>query len=561
MATSPSITQLVLDYLLHEQAGQIAVVCLLLLGLIWILDNGPKSKLATGRWGGAREKAAARFKAHQQMWHRVFNKVALYIVSPRYQGDKRPLYFPDLQRGLLTVGAPGVGKTESCISPLVRSSLEQGYPVILLDGKYPTESSRHAAYARHLGYDVKVFAPGFPESEICNILDFLKDGEDGEMAAQLAKVLDKNFRKSTRDSDPYFEEAGQQLIQAALQLAKTTLFSDLLMVGSILILSDLGKRVEAASDMNPFIRMAFMSLRAVKESEKTVASIAGTATNYFQRFINRRIINSFVGKTSFPLDMQGRQLLILGLDKEKQEALSPLIAVVLHLMVTRNVSQRRHEPLIVVLDELPTIHVDVVKWLNWYRENGLVLILGIQNIAQLEQSYGKEAARSIVGACSTKVLFNPGEVSSAKLLSDLLGDQVILERQRSKTRGRRQRSTSISEQHRVRKLFEPSQFLRLPPGKCILLSPGHRSKGEIGIPLKVKITIPTTETRKSEVSVKRWPQLRRWLIQQRQHREIGPTDIEQRMALAETLLPPITSSPIETAAQLGQLGKDLENSF
>jgi type IV secretory pathway TraG/TraD family ATPase VirD4 len=69
------------------------------------------------------------------------------------------------------------------------SWIEQGFPAIVYDFKYPTMSSRFAVYAKERGYEVTVFAPGCPESAICNPLDFIADQEDGLRAGQFAQTL------------------------------------------------------------------------------------------------------------------------------------------------------------------------------------------------------------------------------------------------------------------------------------------------------------------------------------------------------------------------------------
>ena len=43
-----------------------------------------------------------------------------------------------------------------------------------------------------------MLAPGFPESEVCNPIDFLRSESDAEMARQIATVLNKNFRLMTQ---------------------------------------------------------------------------------------------------------------------------------------------------------------------------------------------------------------------------------------------------------------------------------------------------------------------------------------------------------------------------
>ena len=96
------------------------------------------------------------------------------------------------------------------------------------------------------------------------------------------------------------------------------------------------------------------------------------------------ILSVFCGKSTIPLDMEGKQLLIIGMDRERRDVVAPLLATVLHMIITRNVtSKRRKDPLVVSLDEVPTLFLpNLVQWLNENREDGLCCILGFQTMMQ-----------------------------------------------------------------------------------------------------------------------------------------------------------------------------------
>ena len=118
--------------------------------------------------------------------------------------------------------------------------------------------------------------------------------------------------------------------------------------------------------------------------------------------------------------------------------MSPLLAAILHMIVTRNITRTvpRSDPLIVALDELPTFYLPaLVNWLNEGREDGFVGILGYQNIAQLEKVYGKELSRAILGGTATKFIFNPQDPESAKIFSDYLGEMEIRFNSKSQSTG------------------------------------------------------------------------------------------------------------------------------
>jgi type IV secretory pathway TraG/TraD family ATPase VirD4 len=86
------------------------------------------------------------------------------------------------------------------------------------------------------------------------------------------------------------------------------------------------------------------------DSEKTVAGIVGSAARLFMRFMKRDFIGAFCGRTTLPLDLDGKQLIIFGLDRNNRDIVGPLLAAILHMIVTRNVSRTvpRKDPLVTV---------------------------------------------------------------------------------------------------------------------------------------------------------------------------------------------------------------------
>jgi type IV secretory pathway TraG/TraD family ATPase VirD4 len=508
--------------------------------VILSLVEGNKKKSATGYFSRGSEQAAARRQAKKQMKGRKRNSVALYIGS-RSAFIKQPLYLPDAQRGTAVCGGPGSGKTFSVIDPAVRSALDQGFPVILYDFKYPTQTSRIAGHAARLGYNVRVFAPGFKESDTCNPLDFLKNETDSLMARQMAEVLNKNFASggATKSEDPFFTQAGDQLTEAMFMLAKSTPYPDIMMCQALLSMDDLPGRLSAKEDLNPWVRSSFGQLMSVAQSEKTVASIVATAATNFTRFMKQEVLGAFCGETTIPLDLKGKQLLVFGLDRERRDVISPLIATVLHMIVMRNTVKKREDPLILALDELPTLYLPaLVQWLNENREDGLVCMLGFQNMAQLQKTYGEELARAVLGGCATKAIFNPQEYESAQMFSDFMGEEEIRYKQRSRGSSDGKGSINISDQDKTRKLFEPSRFLKLPTGQCVLINPGYRNSKEASVPIHQNIRLPRAELEAVKQSEETWERLRKRLVKQQKGRSLPTSeDLKKRYRATEDMFP------------------------
>lgn len=604
-SNTPNLSKLTttqqLIHQLQSPSGLMLLGCLGFAIALQLLGGaGKKGKLATGYWGSGKEKARAAKVAKKQMRKVTRNNVALYIGTPHKIGKQLrqewesaglikklnpwqqtiqtlaatpTLYVPDAQRGICAIGAAGSGKTFSVIDPLIRSALDQGFPVCLYDFKYPAQTKRAVAYAMKRGYTVRVFAPGFPESEICNPLDLIKDEEDAIAAGQLSMVLNKNFDKSggTASSDKFFEDAGDALIEGILLVTKaiktltgTDEYCDLMMAQAILSLPSLALRLEEASKtkLKVWTSRPLSQLISVKDSEKTVSGIVGTAQRIFQRFLKKDFVGAFCGQTTLPLDIDGKQLVIFGLDRNNRDIVGPLLAAILHMIVNRNVSRTvpRQDPLVVALDELPTLYLPaLVNWLNENREDGFCGILGYQNVSQLEKAYGKELARAIVGGTATKFIFNPQDPESSKLFADYLGEMEIQFKSKSRSTGRGGGSRSINENIQKRHLLEPAQFAKMKTGKAVIINPAYTRGDEAYVPLFQSVKVPKDDVNEMQWSEDKWN-----FIQQRlQQRTLTISEEERReqfnvrRALAEQLFP----LPEQEESKDNPAGNDLADIF
>ena len=271
------------------------------------------------------------------------------------------LDIPQAQQSVVVAGAPDSGKTYSIIDPAIRSAIAQGLPILVYDFK-GSQLEAHAAWASSQGYRVDVFAPGQPYTGVFNPLDFLEDETDALMASQLAYVLQKKPLSETAAIGKTISSTVPEpiLVEAVMLLAKLTPYPDLLMASKILNLSNLPARIKQAWETGyipEWTMESFSQLLASDGAEKQIAGIIATAQRTFKTFTGRQLVSSFCGQTTIPLDMQGKRILFLQVDIEKRDAVSPLIAAILHLIITRNFAQRRKEPLILALDELPTLYL------------------------------------------------------------------------------------------------------------------------------------------------------------------------------------------------------------
>jgi type IV secretory pathway TraG/TraD family ATPase VirD4 len=568
---SPSAGTDALNSILRSFSPQSLLIlsgCAAALGIFAFLDGKGKVKSGStkqnvkgrAKWAGTKELSTARKLAIKQLNGRSRKSACVWIVRPQKleypdavvkhfklkNGQTRKLapeigsipaktpvkpsgevhrwkekggaktaktiWLPDTQRSVMVIGAPGSGKTFSAIDPMIRSIIEQGYPLL---------TSTVAWYAEKMGYDIHVFAPGFPESDTVNLMDFLTGDvqDDASLAKQLATVLNKNFRIGQMGAgDPFFDSAGDQLTQAVMMLAKQMPLADIITVSVILSMPQLIDRLyPEGSGLDPWIRQAFGQLFSVKDSEKTVSSILGTAAINFGKLMMPKMLASTVGKTTLPLDIEGKKMIVFGMDRELRDVVGPIIASVIHMIVNRNLFKKggRRDPLFTVLDELPTIFLpQLVNWENESRSDGFNGIIGFQNKSQLKKIYGEEMALAIMGGCATKFIFNPGEVESSEYFSRFFGEEEIARKtkSRSKNAGKGGNTTSTSLEVGTRKLVAPEEFLCLQPGEAIFTNPQYCGNDGAYIPRRMKFNLPPSELELAELIEQNWGKVHQKLV-------------------------------------------------
>ncbi|GAA6616676.1 hypothetical protein NUACC26_024820 [Scytonema sp. NUACC26] len=288
------------------------------------------------------------------------------------------------------------------------------------------------------------------------------------------------------------------------------------MVYSVFRLPNLAKRIDFAVQsraMDEWIATSFNQFLSAKEAEKTISGILTTAAGTFSSFIQADLLRAFIGKS--PTKIEGREMIVFKLDDERQSVVGPLLAAAIHLMVVSNLSRPRKDPLIISLDEFPSIRLDrMPQWINEYRSNGACFILGIQSLEQLYEGYGEKlgaaisrvrlAPRASASACSTHVLFNPGNPDTAKKYSERYGEKEITLKNKSTTRSNGNQSISWNESLQKMPLFSVDEILRFPPGKCVITNPGYSSGGEGSIPYPLTIPIPKSDLKRKDESEELW---------------------------------------------------------
>ena len=579
--------------------------CGLILLVAALCSKKPQGKLGKAYWGGTKERKNSQAKGRLQVANRgsKVGKTCLYINQPQrsrlthylatISGIKRTLkqqrfsdaeiaqkirqshknlpkfpnllqldrtvYFPDCQAGTATFGAAGTGKSYGVLNPYLRSAIDQGLSIVLYDFKYYEQSKEIVGYAKEHGYNIQIFAPSFPESCTLNLLDFIDDSGHGVAAGNMAEVMLENLKGSDKNGggNEFFTDAGVTLVKGLFLAAKWVAeqegkpeIGDLMTAAAIIALPNLSSRLKFASKrLNVWNDKAFSQLIGIgggkKETNVTEGGIIGNAAKVFQKFIERDFVSALCGKSDFNPDIEGKTLVIVGLNQDYRAILTPILATALDVLISRNVAHSRHRktPLVCSFDEIPSLRLPkLANWLAESRSAGFVGLLGLQNKSQLNETYGEDRANTMMANCATKHYLNPQDVGSAKEYSEYLGEKEIVYWTKSINGGSGQggnATVSRSEQRTQVPLMTSEEFLKLPQGKAVTISPGYSNKKEAYIPILHDIKISQVEIDNSKRSVGHWDKLlsktrsSKRQLSNAEHAEI----MVERRAIVERLFP------------------------
>jgi type IV secretory pathway TraG/TraD family ATPase VirD4 len=525
----------------------------------FLREKDSKNKIAKGKWGGASERTKAKEIGKKQVAAPKKNACSLYINKPEYirklergEGDSKKenkfripdkyalpeptekqrkafnnpptIWIPDTQQSTIVLGKAGSGKTYSAIDPMLRSALDQGHTTIVYDFKFPGQAKGLALYAIRRGYKVHILAPGYPQSSSLNLLDFIEHSRNAVNAEQVAEVIIKNCQGAQDSGDPFFTNAGKSLVTGLFLLTKwiqeyrqakgeTDRWDDLLTTACILNMPNLAARLQYAMQnpnyalsrwtMQPLTQlMSTHGSSADAEANKTETSIVATAQDVFGKFIKQE----FCQASNLPVEIDDKTLVILGLNQENRYSIGPLLATATHMLIAKNIvhSKPRRSPLVVGLDELASIYLPALSnWLAEARSAGFNAILGIQTLTQLVKMYGDELANIIITNCGNKIFFHPGNVESAKMISEFIGEEEVIVSSTSTTAGKNG-STTKSKSSQAVAMIAPNELLQFIEGQGIAILAGSKSKKQAFIPQKINFQISQEDLYEVECLEAKW---------------------------------------------------------
>lgn len=312
-------------------------------------------------------------------------------------------------RGILVIGTPGSGKSFGVINPAIRQLMGKDFTLCLYDFKFPDLGQiayYHYCLARQQGRmeNYRFYVINLNDVSRSNRINPLNPeyvqtlAEAQEISEALVEALKKGDKSI--GSDQFFTQSAINFLACAVYfLAKyeNGKYSSMPHLMAFLnksyeeIFTIMLTNPELPSLLSPF--MSAFNKRAFDQLEGQV----GTLKIFISRLATKESFWVFSGD-DFNLkisDPGHPAILVLANDPATQNINSALYALIVNRLI-RLINSRGNLPAAIIADEVPTLFIHRLENLiATARSNKVAVILGLQELPQFRQQYGRETAETI----------------------------------------------------------------------------------------------------------------------------------------------------------------------
>lgn len=312
-------------------------------------------------------------------------------------------------RGIMVIGVPGSGKSASILIPMIKQLLNKGFAAVIYDFKFP-DLANVAWYHYNLNKakgklkDHKFYCVNIDNVELsyrCNPIaaNYIKTLADAsETAEAIISGLNREGKAAGGGSSQFFQQSAINFLASIIYFlskyenGKFSTIPHLLAFVSMpydAIFNTLFTNPELVSLLAPFKsaydNKAFDQLEGQIGTVRVSIGKISTAESFWV-FSG----NDFDLKISNPASV-----LVLANSPDTQNINSAFFSAVL-MRTTRLINSKGNNPSAIIVDECPTIFLHKVENLiATARSNKVAVALGLQELPQFNQQYGKEVAATI----------------------------------------------------------------------------------------------------------------------------------------------------------------------
>jgi len=318
-------------------------------------------------------------------------------------------------RGTMVIGTPGSGKSFSVVNPFIRQLIAKEFAVCLYDFKFPDLGQiayYHYLLARQNGKlkDFKFHVINLDDVSRSRRInpwrtDYIKTLAD---AAETAEALVEALKKGDKSggSDQFFTQSAINFLASCVYFMaryEGGKYSSLPHVLALLnrsyeeIFNALMSEGELKSLLSPF--MTAYKAKAFDQLEGQV----GTLKIFISRLATKETFWVFSGD-DFNLKISSKEepgILVLANDPNTQNINSACYSIIINRLV-KLINSKGNLPSALIVDEIPTLFVHRIENLiATARSNKVAVLMGLQELPQFNQQYGKDTAATITSVVGT----------------------------------------------------------------------------------------------------------------------------------------------------------------
>jgi hypothetical protein len=380
-------------------------------------------------------------------------------------------------RGTIVIGTPGSGKSFSVVNPFIRQLIAKEFTVCLYDFKYPDLG--HIAYYHYLLAKQQGKLKGFT-FHVLNLnevgksrrinpwrADYIKSLAD---AAETAEALVEALKKGDRSggSDQFFTQSAINFLASCIYFLSKHAGGKLSSFPHVLallnrsyeeIFNALVSEQELKSLLSPF--MSAYHAKAFDQLEGQV----GTLKIFISRLATKETFWVFSGD-DFDLKISAKEhpgILVLANDPNTQNINSACYSIITNRL-TKLINTKGNLPSALIVDEVPTLFLHKVENLiATARSNKVAVLMGLQELPQFSQQYGKDTAATITAVVGNVLSGSVRNKETLEWLERLFGKSKQLGEGLSIDRNK----TSISLNEKLEALIPAGKIASLNAGEMV----------------------------------------------------------------------------------------------
>ena len=377
----------------------------------------------------------------------------------KFTGNDNTIGFDDgvLSKHVAFLGSIGMGKTTAIMQLISQIKKQMGKDDVMI--VFDSKGEFREAFAGPK--DVVISNEFSPRGDHWNIFNEIEKGQLEESISEIARSL---FFEKLRDAkEPFFPNAAKDLFAACLQM----LYAE---GGDI---NNLALRNFFDVCSPPVMKEAledYPELKAIASYLSGSDNLAYGIFSELQQVIREIFIGNFRKKGNLSMRKlvreKGGRSVFIEYDLGIGNTLTPIYRLLFDLAIKEALSRKtKSGNVFLICDEFKLVpnlqHIDDA--VNFGRGLGLKLVIGVQNVSQIYEIYGKHRAESILSGFSSLVCFRLNDEVSRKYTQGVFGMNRKIEAFLSSVH-----SKGLTENSRVAHVVEDWDIARLRVGESII---------------------------------------------------------------------------------------------